>query len=75
MSSGVLGDLTQEYGRRLLQVIAERKALSEGLEAFVANRDGGGAEEIQRSGGDFGRDQRVAVAVSADPGTEGDLRQ
>ena len=56
-------------------MIAERKALAEGLEAFVANRDGRGPEEIQGAGGDIGRDQRVAVAVPTDPGAEGNLGQ
>ena len=75
MGGGVLGDLTEENRRRLLEMIAEGEALSKGLEALVANRDGRGAEQIQRPGGDFGRDQRVAIAVAADPGAEGDLGQ
>jgi hypothetical protein len=75
MGGGVLGDLTEEYRRRLLQVIAEREALAEGLEALVADCDRRRAEEIQRAGGDIGRDQRVAVTVAADPGTESNLGQ
>ena len=75
MRGGVLGDLTREHCRRLLEVIAKRKALAEGLEALVTDCDRGRAEKIQRTGGDIGRDQRVAVTVAADPGTEGDLGQ
>jgi hypothetical protein len=46
MGGGMLGDLTQEYRRRLLQMIAQGETLPEGLEAFIANCDSGGAEEI-----------------------------
>ena len=60
MGGGMLGNLTQEYRGRLLQVIAKGEALTEGLEALVADCDRGRAEEIQRTGGDIGRDQRVA---------------
>ena len=75
MGGGMLGDLTEEHRRRLLQMVAKGKALAEGLQPLVADRDGGGTEEIQRAGGDIGRDQRMTIAVAADPGAEGDLGQ
>ena len=75
VGGGMLLDLSDEDRRRRLEMVTEREALTEGLEALVADRDGGGTEEIEGAGGDFGRDQRVAVAVAADPSAEDDLRQ
>ena len=70
VGGGMLFDLLDEDGGRELEVVAQRQALPEDLEALLTDADRGGTEETEGTRGDLRGHQGMTVAVAADPGAE-----